>query len=106
MDRLGLPLGGLCAMIRDLDPDELRRAFPPLVGENVSLHNVQRCALHMFPDLDHPEGEPRIGVSLTFVGTAPEDSPDVMFVLDFDQAQGMRESLGILLDRARGHESG
>lgn len=79
-------------MTRQLDPEEARHAFSPLVGDNVLLHNVDHFALLIFQGHDHQDG-PGIGVSITFVGTWEHEPPDVTFVLTLDQAQSMVKGL-------------
>lgn len=89
-------------MVRPLDPDEVRRLFPPLVGKDIPTYNVEYLALQVLRGTDDPP-ELRIGVSVTFARTQPEDAPDVVFALTLDQAHGMLESMTDLLDQVARH---
>lgn len=88
-------------MTRELDPGELRRLFPPLVGSEFVVHQAEKTVPALFPSTDRP-GEQRICVSLTLVGTQPEDVPDLVFGLTLAQAEEMRDNLTYLLNRAEG----
>ena len=83
----------------DLDPDKMRKAFPPVVGNAILFqHLLNWFAANLFPDTE--DQEPRVGISLTFLGTQLDDEPDLVFAMNLEQARALRDALTKLLSRA------